>query len=433
MKKLLILLLVLAAVGGGVGFWYWNANSGPQNSFRTATVERGYLEATIAATGTIQPEDVIDVGAQVSGRIERFGQDPNDPTKVISYGSRVEQGTILAELDSSLYKARRDAAEADLDKAKADLKQLEAKVYQARRDYDRTQELVRRQAAAQAEFDLAKANYETAVANIAVGKAHIGVMRHALKEAETNLAYTVIRAPVKGVIIDRRVNVGQTVVATQVAASLFLLAKDLSRIVVVGQVNEADVGQIRVGQIVRFNVDKIPGRIFEGKVIPQGNYPSRLNANMTQNVLTYPVVVRTDTSDGLLWPYLTANLQFVVQERNDALLVPNAALRWRPTRNQVVPELRANFGKAPRGKGNDAKKSAAAEPGEPGTVWIVDGDFVRPVRVRLGLSDGTNTEVISGDLTEGTEVVLGEQRQDAASNATNPFAPPPIRAPKKSE
>jgi HlyD family secretion protein len=433
MKKLLILLLVLTAVGGGVGFWYWNASNGPRNSFRTATVERGYLEATIAASGTVQPEDVIEVGAQVAGRVEKFGVDPLDPNKTVSFGSEVEEGTILAYLDASLYRARRDQAQADVEKAKADLKQMEAKVYQTKREYDRAQQLLLRQALAQADFDIAKAAFETAVANVAVSKAQIVQTQAVLAEAETNLGYTVIRSPVKGVVIDRPVNVGQTVVVGLSSPRIFLIAKDLRKIEVWGQVNEADLAQIYIGQPVRFTVDMIPGKVFQGKVIPQGKYASRLNASMTQNVTTYPVVVGTDNSDGVLRPYSTANLQLVVQEKSDALLVPNAALRWRPTRNQVTPAARAEFTKGQRQKKTDTDKTPA-EPksGEAATVWVVDGEYVRPVRVRIGLGDGTNTEILSGDLTEGMDIVVGEARQDNGGNASNPFAPTMFRG-KKSD
>src|SRR5262245_27312608 len=193
MRRLFIILVVLMAVGGGAVWGYWKFTAAPANSFRTAVVERGYLEATISATGTLQPEEVIDVGAQVAGRIEKFGRDLRDQTKQIDYASEVEEGTVLAELDASLFKARRDAAKADLEKAKADLKQQEAKAYQAQRDMARARELMTSKALAPSEYDLAQAAYETAQANVAVTKATIAQAASALDEAETNLKYTVVR------------------------------------------------------------------------------------------------------------------------------------------------------------------------------------------------------------------------------------------------
>jgi HlyD family secretion protein len=418
MKKVITFALFLLLVLGGVaGAWYWQNRAAARPAFRTAMVERGDLEAVISATGTLEPEEVIDVGAQVAGRIERFGKDPHDPTKTINYGSRVEDGTVLAELDPALYQSRRDGAKADLEKSKADLKQQEAKALQAERDMSRARELASRNVLSASEFDVAQAAHGTAQANILVSKAAIAQAEAALSEAETNLKYTVIRSPVKGVIIERRVNVGQTVVASLSAPSLFLIAKDLTKIEVWASVNEADIGQIKIGQPVRFNVDTHPGRVFEGKVVRQGDYPNRLNANMTQNVVTYTVVVSTDNSDGLLLPYLTANLQFVVSEKNDALLVPNAALRWRPQINQVAPEFRAAYAKGPQRRKLNGDKSA----GEEGAVWVIDRNHVRPVRVRIGLSDGANTEILGGDLPEGTEIVVGELRQDNGNDASNPF------------
>lgn len=428
MKKLIVLLIVVLSLGGGLGFWYYKTKAGPGTTFRTSAVTVGTLKATIGATGTIEPEEVIDVGAQVAGRIENFGDDPSNPGKTVNYGSQVEVGTILAQLDPSLYRARRDAAKADLEKARADLLQQKAKVNQTQRDWERAQNLILNKSIAAAEFDLAKSAYEVAVANVGVSQAQISQAEAALKEAETNLDYTTIRSPVKGTIIDRRVNVGQTVVASLQAPSLFLLAKDLRKLEIWASVNEADIGQIKIGQPVTFTVDAIPNRTFEGKVLRQGEFATRLNASMTQNVVTYTVVVSTENPEGILLPYLTANLQFEVAEKTEAVLVPNAALRWLPKADQIAPDAKAEFMRGKRQKDNaNAKDKGKAEEkgaGEAATVWIVDaGGYVRPIRIRIGYSDGVNTEVLSGDLREGMEVVTGEGRSNQLSGNANPFAP----------
>ena len=169
------------------------------------------------------------------------------------------------------------------------------------------------------------ANYKAAEANVAVGEATIQQNEAALEMAKTNLGYSTIKSPVDGVIIDRRVNIGQTVVASLNAPSLFLIAKDLRRMQVWASVNEADIGRIHPSMPVRFTVDAYPGEVFRGKVVQV-----RLNATMTQNVVTYTVVVTTDNSDGKLLPYLTANVNFELEQRDNVLLVPNAALRWKP-------------------------------------------------------------------------------------------------------
>jgi HlyD family secretion protein len=455
MLRTVSILLVVAALAAG-GYWYYHANGNPPTAFRTAPVERGYLRAAIGATGTVEPEEVIDVGAQVAGRIDHFGVDlrsrqihdtmtvvsgyihPGDPIalalcgvprQLIDYTAPVEEGTILAQLDPRLYQARVDSAAADLQRARAALKQQEAVFYQTEREWNRVQTLGVRGSVAGTDFDLARSNFETARANLAVGKAAIALSQAALNEAKTNLDYTTIRSPVKGVIIDRRVNIGQTVVAGLSAPSLFLIAKDLRRLQVWASVNEADIGQIRPGQKVFFTVDARPGETFEGTVA--AGQP-RLNATMTNNVVTYTVVVRTDNSNGRLLPYLTANLQFMIGERQDALQIPNVALRFRPQPKDVVPEARAAFVKSlteKRSGGAARPKATAAGKEAPkarqGTVWVVaEEGLVRPVQVELGLSDGTMTEVLRGELREEMEVVVGEAaRQEAGNGGANPFTP----------
>lgn len=224
--------------------------------------------------------------------------------------------------------------------------------------------------------------------------------------------------------MDRRVNIGQTVVASLNAPSLFLIAKDLKRMQVWASVNEADIGNIHPGQPVRFTVDAYPGRTFRGAVDKV-----RLNATMTQNVVTYTVEINTDNSDGKLLPYLTANVAFEVTKQEDVLLVPNAALRWLPMPQQVVPDARQEFASASRRKPVATQPAAvgaapSAAGRTQGQVWIQDGGFVRPVVVKVGLSDGSMTEVQGDHLSEGTEVVVGEaMRGTGTAQTTNPFTP----------
>jgi HlyD family secretion protein len=415
-------MLVLA---GGAGVWYVRAagNHGPQ--LRTAEARRGELVATINATGTIEPEEVIDVGAQVAGQILEFGRDPRDSSRPIDYGSPVEVGTVLAKIDPKVYQAQVDQAKANLQKAQADLLQMQAKVVQTQRDYERADKLYSEGVAlAAVDYDTAKAAYQTAESALGVGEATIAQDKAALDQAQLNLDYCTIKSPVKGVIVDRRVNVGQTVVSSLNAPSLFLIAKDLTRLQVWASVNEADVGHIHPGQTVQFTVDAYPNRTFTGTVAPD---QPRLNATMNQNVVTYTVVVNADNPDGKLLPYLTANLQFEVSRQQDALLVPNAALRWQPGPEQVAPDARAAYVKSlnrPAGSAADnAPKSADKEPHDRGRVWVQDGSTVRPVKVKIGLSDGVNTEIAGGDLQENTAVVVGEEQDNSGGGVSNPFTP----------
>jgi HlyD family secretion protein len=460
MKRLLILLGLIVLAAGGIYWWQGRSNGGGTN-YRTASVERGTIIASISASGVVQAEEVVDVGAQVAGRILRFGPDPRDSSRAIDYNSQVEDGTVLAIIDDALYSSDVKQAQATVKQAEgqlaqaqamvessvanqarsvADLEQLKSKVFQFEREWARVQRLRSNVGAvSDTEYDLAKANFEIARATLAVGEASIdqtkaavkdaranvlrteGVLngaKAALEKAETNLSYCTIKSPVRGVIIDRRVNVGQTVVSSLNAPSLFLIAKDLKKLQIWASVNEADIGQVRIGQPVRFTVDARPGEDFKGTVAQ-----IRLNANMTQNVVTYTVVISTDNSDGRLLPYQTANAVFEVDRRMDVLMVPNAALRWQPRREQVAPEYQDAMAKLrrrgpDRGTGPEVKQ---------GVVWTQTSDgFVRPISVKTGLNDGSQTEIITDEITEGEEVVIGITQPRSGTDETNPFVPKPL-------
>ncbi|HXE53108.1 MAG TPA: efflux RND transporter periplasmic adaptor subunit [Tepidisphaeraceae bacterium] len=444
MKPLLFVLAILAALAGG-GAWYWHRNSKPPVSFKTAEVKHGELLATISATGTIEPEEVIDVGAQVGGLIDKFGTDADG--KQVDYGSNVKEGMVLAHIDERIYAADLDTAKATLDQAKAtdqhnvaDLSRLQALLDQAKNDWDRAQKIGPSDALSKNDYDMYHANYETAKANLEVGratveqsKAAVAIAQSALDRAKANVNYCTIASPVNGIIIDRRVNIGQTVVSSLSAPSLFLIAKDLRKMQLWIAVNEADVGNIHAGQNVTFTVDAFPGETFQGTV-----NKVRLNATMTQNVVTYTVEVNTDNSSGRLLPYLTANVQFEVKKDENVQLVPNAALRWYPEVQEVAPDVRAkvlaadeNPTPAPeavnpeRGKGKGKKGHArAADMDKTGMVWVQDGQWVRPIDVNVGPTDGTNTEITSADLKDGMQVIVGEVHADEANaQTTNPFAP----------
>ena len=277
MKRKGVIFLVLVFIMASATWYLLQANGQPV-AFNTTAVKRGDLVVTIAATGTVEPEEVVDVGAQVGGQILSFGKDKNGRT--VDYGSTVEQGTILAQIDDSLYAADALEAAAQLKQAKAgllrsqaDLEQMQAKLYQAQNDWERAQKLGPSEALAASSYDAYRSAYATTKASVAVAEAAIE-QAHAtvaqaqavLQRAQRNLGYCTIRSPVNGVIIDRRVNIGQTVVASLNAPSLFLIAKDLKRMQVWVSVNEADIGNIHPGQPVSFTVDAYPDQIFRGEV-----------------------------------------------------------------------------------------------------------------------------------------------------------------------
>jgi HlyD family secretion protein len=445
MKQVLALLVFAAVVGAGTFYWQRQVRAIASTSFNFAEVSRGRLEATVGSTGTLQPRELVDVGAQVVGRIIYLGKDPNTASGIVDWGSEVvgpeldadgkvvKRGTLLAQIDPSLYRAQRDSSSASLKAAEANVGVLAAALDQATRNFGRAERLIGTSGIAQAEYDQFKATYNGAVANLDLAKANVGLAAAALNQAQTNLDYTTISAPVKGLVIDRRVNVGQTVVASLSAPSLFLIAKDLSRMEVWATVNEVDVGKVQPGQDVRFTVDAFPGKVHRGKVVPQGKLPFRLNATMNQNVVTYTVVVSVDNRDGLLRPYMTANLTFVVADKSDVLLVPNAALRWQPTTEQIAPELRESYTRR-RGK---KRSPTDVESLSRGFVWVLGNDsHVRYIEVRTGLSDSVNTEVLASDpdgaLSEHSQLVTGEVLNGSRSGASNPFVASPF-AKKKAE
>jgi HlyD family secretion protein len=477
--KRLAVLVVLLGIAGVAAAWYLRGGSTAPPEFRVDTVTKGDLVATISATGTVQAEELVDVGAQVAGRILEFGNDVDG--KPVDYRSIVKAGSLLARIDDSVYQSNVASANAQLKSAKAgvaranaDLQASQAKLAQAERDWGRAQKLGPSEALAAFSYDAYKSAYETAVAAVAVSRAAIEEADAQVAQAEAtldkeqrNLAYTTINSPVDGVVIDRRVNIGQTVVASLNAPSLFLIAKDLKRLEVWVPVNEADVAQIKPGQPVTFTVDAFPNRSFNGKV---GKV--RLAPTITQNVVTYTVEVMTENEDETLFPYLTANIKFETDRRDDVLAVPNAALRYTPAPELMVPEARVKYATLAPAMGGPGAKGAWGGPGggggaaggpgakgggagrggpggempttaptaggpgggggggraaqRPGTIWVETAEgLLRPIEVTLGMTDGAATEVQSDELEDGMEVVTGEITPEmaAAPGGTNPFAP----------
>ena len=442
-KTTLVCVGALLLGAAGWGAWRWYAGGQGAIAFRTERVTRGDLTAVINATGTVEPVQVIDVGAQVTGQIKEFGKDLDNSTKKIDYRSRVEVGTVLAKIDDSLYVPDVGVAQADLKVAEADVKVAEAalqsakaKLYQTERDWDRAKRMGPTGALTGVDYDTIQNAYVTskvlvpsAEAALEKAKRNVEYAKQVLLKAEKNLGYCTIRSPVKGLIIDRRVNIGQTVVSSLTASSMFLIATDLQHMQVWAAINEADIGGIRRGQPVTFTVDTYPGETFPGKVSQ-----IRYNATSTQNVVTYTVVVDTDnipdprSSDEFkLKPYMTANLQFQVDQRKDVQLVPNAALRYKPKPPQVAPEFRTSQEQDKRRKAMNEENNPNAPKarGSRATVWVQDGEYVRPIKVRVGLTDGNVTELLEvldhGQLPEGAELITGENHQ-SGPKSNNPFA-----------
>jgi HlyD family secretion protein len=423
----LVLFLLVSSTAG----WYLHANAKSAVEYRTTPLRRGDVISSISATGTLEPEEVVDIGAQVAGQIEAFGKDVNG--KTIDYRSEVEPGMLLAKIDDTVFKANLDVAKAQLEQAKtaiskgeADLEQANSKLLQAQHNWDRARLLGPSDALSQNDYDMYQADFETAKANVAVANSEIAQAKSGVPLAQAQvdnaqryLDFCTITSPVKGVILDRRVNIGQTVVSSLNTPSLFLIGKDLTRMQIWVSVNEADVGKIVPGKPVTFTTEAFPDQEFEAKV---GKV--RWNPTMNQNVVLYTVEVNVDNSKRTLIPYLTAKVQFEVARDSNALIVPNLALRWVPaSAQQISPDARDAWEKS--------QHFGSVDPGEHhskkdhhGTVWIKDGDYVRPVDVKLGVTDRVDTAVISDDLKDDSEVITGDVDPTAASAQANPFMPP---------
>ncbi len=419
--KTVFLNLALVSTAAAAIAYYSTHKATAENpaNLRTVAVRRGELLSTISATGTVEPEEVVNVGAQVSGLIVAFGEDVHSPSKVTDYCSVVEKDAVLARIDPTAYEAALEQAEAALQQSEASLVQFEVKARKTELDWKRAQSLRSRNAITDADVDSARSEYEQAAANVAVGRATVRQSKASVKTARTNLNYCAIKSPVRGTIIDRRVNIGQTVVASLNAPSLFLIAKDLKRMQVWASVNEADIGRIQVNMPVRFTVDAHGSEVFTGAVSQ-----IRMNAQMTQNVVTYTVIVTADNSSGKLLPYLTANVQFELDKRSGVLLMPNAALRWTPESEQIDPAARGTLA---------ADTSAKPKDGA-GRVWVLgQNGLVRPLEVKVGATDGTITEVSGDDLKETVGVVVAEESEEhpthqaaaESEEASNPFVPKP--------
>ena len=428
MKIAIVIVILIAVLGGGYATYAHYADR-PNFEYRTAQVHRGDVVASISAAGTLEPEEVVDVGAQVAGAITVFGTDVAG--KSIDYNSKVMPDMLLAKIDDTVYKADLDVAKAQLEQAKtaidkgnADLAQAKAKLLQAENDWKRARDLGPSDALSQNDYDMYQSNYETAKATVAIAESEIrqansGVplANAELEKAQRNLDYCTITSPVKGTILDRRVNIGQTIVSSLSTPSLFLIGRDLTRMQIWVSVNEADVENIVSGSPVTFTCDGFPNRVFKGVT---GRI--RLNPTMTQNVVLYTVEVNVSNDDEALKPFKTAKVQFEVARANNAMEVPNMALRWVPMSEiQVLPASRAAWKAAQDNPPPDAPDHGG---GHHGTVYVKDGPFVRPIDVMLGVTDRVNTAVLNSSLKENDEIIVGDVIDAGDAGPKNPFLPP---------
>jgi HlyD family secretion protein len=367
MKKTAIIsaVIILLAVTGYILF----RGNGNEQKFRTEKVTKGDIVMAVTSTGTVNPVTTVLVGTQVSGTIKEIYVDFNSPVK---------KGQLIARIDPALFEAQVNQARANLFSARANQEKAEATLVDAKRTMDRNKELFSKNLVARSELDTAETNHETAKASVRAAKAQVAQTEAALSLAETNLYYTKIVSPVEGIVVSRNVDVGQTVAASFQTPTLFSIAQDLTKMQIDANVDESDIGNIKVGQDVGFIVDAYPDITFKGSVWQVRNAPITV-----ENVVTYDVVIQVSNPDLKLKPGMTANVSIIVAIKKDVLKIPNAALRFRLAEKGVqTPEKKV-----------------------PG-IWISEKGQAMRVPVSTGISDGSYTELVSGDLREGQEVIV---------------------------
>ncbi|UCV27279.1 efflux RND transporter periplasmic adaptor subunit [Ferribacterium limneticum] len=393
-KILIGVMLAAGLIGGGVWYFKQRSAQNPETRYKMSAVEKGDVTQTVSANGTLNPVVLISVGTQVSGTVRKLYVDFND---------KVKKGQPLLELDDALVSATERQSAASVVNAQATLELAQAN--EARMKALLAQEYVSKQ-----EYDQSSQALKSARAQVALAKAQN-------ERDRANLNFTVIRSPVDGVVIDRVVDLGQTVAASFQTPTLIKIAQDLSEMRIDTSFAEADIGGIREGQKARFTVDAFPNRNFVGEV-----QQIRLNPTNQQNVVTYNVRINVSNPEQVLLPGMTAYVNIGVQKREGALLVPNAALRFKPAdaaekkaENGQKPAAAGMSGMGPgMGAGADGGAAKAGggkgkkRDGQSGTVYILSGDEIKPVAIQLGITDNRNTEVVGGELKEGDRVITGE-------------------------
>ena len=419
-RKRIVIIVILLLMIAGAGFGYWRMGmSGKESSYTTVPVSRSNVTQVVSSTGTLQAVVTVLVGSQVSGTIAKLNAD---------FNTKVKKNQVVAELDQAKFSARVEESRANLRAAEAGLAKSKVAVEDAARTLTRTQELTKRQLISQSELDAAQTAYDAARSQMNVSQAQVGQAQAALNQSNIDLGYTVIRSPVDGIVISRNVDVGQTVAASLSAPTLFTVANDLTKMEVHTSVDEADVGNVREGQEVTFTVDAFPARRFRGKVLQVRNAPT-----VVQNVVTYDAVVRIDNKELLLKPGMTANVQFLVNQKENVLTIPNMAIRFKPpeAKNEAQELLRQEQSRAaPRvGARRTSRPGSGGGGGETRRVrqvriYVVRDAKAQPLDVQLGISDGSRTEVVSGDLNENEPVIIGMASGAAGqTGVANPFQP----------
>lgn len=388
MKKIIIfaaaaLLLVSAAI-------YFFVNRSPEPRFRTAKVEKGSIVSTVTASGTVNAVVTVQVGTQVSGTIQKL---------FVDYNSKVKKGEPIAQIDPSIFNSQVEQGRGNYQNAAANLSKAKADVLETRRTLQRNRELLKDGVVSQADYDTAETRYRQALDAVRAAEGSVIQTQGAFSQARTNLRYSTIKSPVDGIVVSRNVDVGQTVAASFQTPTLFTIAQDLTKMQIDTSVDEADIGKIRVGQTAAFTVDAYPESSFTGKVVQIRNSPT-----VTQNVVTYNVIIAVENPEMKLKPGMTANVNIEVLRRDDVVKVAAAALRFRPK--------------------SDDEEAGPRQRGSGRGVFILKDGKPAPVPVQTGISDDSFVEVRGGNLKPGDVVITGQiQTEKKSASGVRPMRP----------
>ncbi|MDI6725671.1 MAG: efflux RND transporter periplasmic adaptor subunit [Smithellaceae bacterium] len=435
MKKVIISVLIPAILAGG-GYFYFYKGKEEAPKFRLDKAVFKDIRTAVTATGTANAVKTVLVGTQASGTIKEI---------FVDFNSAVKKGQILATLDSSSLEAQIEQARANILYAMANLEKAEAALQDAKRTAERNRILYEKNFIARNDLEVAETNLLAAQAQVKAVKAQVEQANAALKQSEVNLRYTKILSPVDGIVISRNVDVGQTVAASFQTPTLFNIAEDLTQMQINASIVEADVGGITERQLVEFTVDAYPEMVFKGKVFQIRNAPVTV-----QNVVTYDVIIRVANPEFKLKPGMTANVSIIVANRDNVLSVPNAALRFALSQKGGTGERKdpPAAKTAPTGERKGPPAEGAVQTGErrgppgerkgpPGErrggpsaergqgVWVLENGTPKRVKIVTGITDGNYTEVTSGDLREGQDVIIESNGGKNKKKQERPLGPGP--------
>lgn len=358
----------------------------PDVTYTTTKVERGTVVATVAATGNLSAVTTVQVGTQVSGTIQKL---------YVDYNSRVKQGQPIAEIDPSLFNAAVEQAQGNALNAEANHQKARVVLADAERTLQRNKKLLTDGIISQSDYDVAETAVQSARASLRAAEGSVAQTRGALLQARTNLRFSVIRSPVDGVVISRAVDVGQTVAASFQTPTLFTIAQDLTKMQIEVSVDEADISRVKLGQQATFTVDAYPEQSFKGSVMQIRSAPV-----ITQNVVTYVVLVTVNNSDLKLKPGMTANVSIEVDRRENVMTMSPAALRYKPKTTGETKEKIPGAGKGAKG-----------EKGQ--RIYRLKDGVPMAVSIKTGIANNSSVELVEGELKEGDEVIIGQSGDDA--------------------